>query len=174
MRVIILGFGGREDVVREAGRLQPVIADRTEIAAIDFTGEADLSQIDADCAIVFGGDGSILRAAHQMGERQLPILAVNLGRLGFLADIQAYYAELLDDHQGVARGRMITAINLEPEIQKKLKKSLEEKTSRQLILDYTVDPGILGGLVLKIGDRVLDASLRAQLVAMKETIKRGE
>ncbi|NLS97098.1 MAG: NAD(+)/NADH kinase [Planctomycetaceae bacterium] len=87
MRVIILGFGGREDVVREAHRLQPVIADRAEIAAIDFTGEADLSGIDADCAIVFGGDGSILRAAHQMGERQLPILAVNLGRLGFLADV---------------------------------------------------------------------------------------
>ncbi len=87
MRVILLGFGGREDVVREASRLQPVIADRVEIAAIDFTGEADLSRIDADCAIVFGGDGSILRAAHQMGARQLPILAVNLGRLGFLADI---------------------------------------------------------------------------------------
>ena len=87
MRVIILGFGGREDVVREAVRLQPVIADRAEIAAIDFSGEADLSQIDADCVIVFGGDGSILRAAHQMGERQLPILAVNLGRLGFLADV---------------------------------------------------------------------------------------
>lgn len=87
MRVIILGFGGRQDVVREADRLQPVIAHRAEIAGIDFTGEADLSQIDADYAIVFGGDGSILRAAHQMGERQLPILAVNLGRLGFLADI---------------------------------------------------------------------------------------
>lgn len=87
MRVIILGFGEREDVVREAERLQPVIADHAEIAAIDFTGEADLTQIDADYVIVFGGDGSILRAALQMGERQLPILAVNLGRLGFLADI---------------------------------------------------------------------------------------
>lgn len=87
MRVIILGFGGREDVLREAARLQPVIADRAEIAAIDFTGEEDLTPYDADCTIVFGGDGSILRAAHQMGERQLPILAVNLGRLGFLADV---------------------------------------------------------------------------------------
>jgi NAD+ kinase len=87
MRVIILGFGGREDVVREAERLQPVIADRAEIAAVDLTGETDLSQIEADYAIVIGGDGSILRAAHQMGERQLPVLAVNLGRLGFLADI---------------------------------------------------------------------------------------
>jgi len=87
MRVILLGFGGREDVVREAERLKPVIADRAEIAAVDFSGEADLSQIEADYAIVFGGDGSILRAAHQMGERQLPVVAVNLGRLGFLADL---------------------------------------------------------------------------------------
>lgn len=111
--------------------------------------------------------------AKQMIINFCHLLADN-NRLGFLADIQAYYAELLDEHQGISRGRMITAIDLEPEIQKKLKKSLEEKTSRQLILDYAVDPGILGGLVLKIGDRVLDASLRAQLVAMKETIKRGE
>lgn len=87
MRVIILGFGGREDVVRESERLRPVIAERAEIAATDFTGEADLSQVDADYAVVLGGDGSILRAAHQMGERQLPVVAVNLGRLGFLADL---------------------------------------------------------------------------------------
>ena len=40
-------------------------------------------------AIVLGGDGSILRAAHQMGHRQLPVIAVNLGKLGFLADLLA-------------------------------------------------------------------------------------
>lgn len=87
MRVIILGFGGREGVVRESERLEPIIAAHAEIAAMDFTGEADLSEIDADYAVVLGGDGSILRAAHQMGQRQLPVIAVNLGRLGFLADL---------------------------------------------------------------------------------------
>jgi NAD+ kinase len=45
-------------------------------------------------AIVLGGDGSILRAAHQMGFRQWPVLGVNLGRLGFLAALQP---EQLDD-----------------------------------------------------------------------------
>ena len=44
--------------------------------------------IDAELAIVLGGDGSILRAAHQMGFHQLPVLGVNLGRLGFLAGLQ--------------------------------------------------------------------------------------
>jgi F-type H+-transporting ATPase subunit delta len=101
------------------------------------------------------------------------LLADN-NRLGFLADIQAFYAQLLDEHQGVSRGEVVTAINLDKEQRDSLKSSLEKKVNRQLILEYTVDPRILGGLVLKVGDRIMDASLRAQLVAMKETIKRGE
>jgi len=74
----------------------------------------------------------------------------------------------------VSRGEVVTAIKLDKDLKDKLKSSLEEKVSRQLVLEYAVDPSILGGLVLKVGDRIMDASLRAQLVAMKETIKRGE
>lgn len=87
MRVMMLGFGERPDVVREAERLRPLVGQYAEVVFSDFTGEADLSHIEADLAIVFGGDGSILRAAHQMGYRQRPVIAVNLGRLGFLADL---------------------------------------------------------------------------------------
>lgn len=87
MRVLLLGFGGRTGVVEGAERLRPVIQRFAQIAAEDFSGAADLSGVEADLAIVLGGDGSILRAAHQMGYRQLPVAAVNLGRLGFLADL---------------------------------------------------------------------------------------
>ncbi len=59
------------------------------IVAEDFSGQEDVSGVEADLAIVLGGDGSILRAAHQMGQRQLPVIAVNLGKLGFLADISS-------------------------------------------------------------------------------------
>lgn len=111
--------------------------------------------------------------SHQMIVNFCYLLADN-NRLRFLADIQAYYAQLLDEHQGVSRGEMITAFDLDEDLRNSLKNSLEEKVGRQLVLNYAVDPDILGGLVLKVGDRVLDASLRAQLVAMKETIKRGE
>src|SRR5262249_46002099 len=58
-----------------------------DIVLYDETFAADLSKVDADFAVVMGGDGSILRAAHQMDQHQLPVLGVNLGKLGFLADL---------------------------------------------------------------------------------------
>ncbi len=87
LRLVVLGFGGRPDVLREAERLRPVIERYADIVAADFSGSDDLSDTMADAAVVIGGDGSILRAAGQMSRNQLPVIAVNLGRLGFLADI---------------------------------------------------------------------------------------
>lgn len=87
MRVLLLGLGGRPGVAEEAQRLRPAIQGHAQIVAEDFSGTKDMSQVEADLAIVLGGDGSILRAAHQMGYRQVPVAAVNLGRLGFLADL---------------------------------------------------------------------------------------
>ena len=86
-RAIVLGAAGRPNVVREAERLRPLIERYVAVLVTDFRGEVDLGDIEADVAIVLGGDGSILRAAQQMGKRQLPVIAVNLGKLGFLADV---------------------------------------------------------------------------------------
>jgi len=57
------------------------------IVAVDSGQELDFSSLAADLVVVLGGDGAILRACRQMGARQMPILGVNLGRLGFLADL---------------------------------------------------------------------------------------
>ena len=57
-----------------------------------------LDEFEADFAVVLGGDGAILRACRQMGSRQLPVLGVNLGRLGFLADLSpSDFAARLDE-----------------------------------------------------------------------------
>jgi NAD+ kinase len=87
-RAILLGSGERARVLQAAEELRPHIKATLDLVAEDFTFERDLSNLDADLVIVLGGDGSILQAARQMGERQIPVVGVNLGRLGFLADIQ--------------------------------------------------------------------------------------
>ena len=88
LKALLLGSGDRRPkILAEVERLRPAIESCVEIVGEDFSYESDLSQVSADIAIVFGGDGSILRAAKQMGERQIPVLGVNLGKLGFLADI---------------------------------------------------------------------------------------
>ena len=89
LRVFLLGAGGRPDVLAEAERLRPAIERHARIVRTDFTGMEDLSNVEADLAIVLGGDGSILRAARQMGHRQVPVVAINLGKLGFLANLIA-------------------------------------------------------------------------------------
>lgn len=87
LRAILLGSGDRPKVAETVEQLRPAIERHLSVVAVDLTNEADLGALEADLAIVFGGDGSILRAAGQMGYRQLPVLGVNLGKLGFLADL---------------------------------------------------------------------------------------
>jgi NAD+ kinase len=87
-RAIILADGSRAEMREAADRLKPVIERHLPITAVSLDFAADLDTANADLAIVLGGDGSILRAAHQMGYQQLPVLGVNLGKLGFLAALQ--------------------------------------------------------------------------------------
>lgn len=87
MKIFLLGYGKRQGVREMVKKLRDEIREIAEIAVEDLTGKKDLSTHDADVALVFGGDGSILRAVRQMGTRQIPVMAVNLGRLGFMADV---------------------------------------------------------------------------------------
>lgn len=87
MRVLVLGYQNRTGVAETIQQLRPLIEQKVEVVQEDLTGKADLSCTEADIALVFGGDGSILRAVQQMGTHQLPVLSVNLGRLGFLAGL---------------------------------------------------------------------------------------
>ncbi len=95
-------------------------------------------------------------------------------RLPFVLDIKNYYQRLLDAYEGVVRGSLVTAIEISDKKKEKIRKDLEVQLKKKFILEYLVDKGILGGVVLKVGDKVYDASLKAQLNILKEKIKRGE
>ena len=85
--IVVLGYGQPEVAKTEMARLGPLIELQAAITLLDIGEYKDLSTVNAEFAVVLGGDGAILRAAKQMAYRQLPVVGVNLGRLGFLADL---------------------------------------------------------------------------------------
>ncbi len=72
--------------------------DGIELVASLTANDEACTEFDAEVAFVVGGDGAILRACRWFGEKQIPILGVNLGRLGFLADInQSDLQQIIND-----------------------------------------------------------------------------
>lgn len=92
LKLIILTGSDNRRIFDGWQELRPWLAAQPNVAlAGEFTAaEAIPSDLAADMVIVLGGDGSILRGCRQLGVRQLPILGINLGRLGFLADLSPH------------------------------------------------------------------------------------
>jgi NAD+ kinase len=105
LRVMILGNGTRAGVVdrtrRLAGRVEAI--DGLELAGVDLSSDSDLSALQADVAVVFGGDGTVLHTARRMQDRPIPVIGVNLGRLGFLTELTPETFE--DALEDLAAGR---------------------------------------------------------------------
>jgi NAD+ kinase len=87
--IVILGNGTKPEVHAEAQRLAGALLGepRIQLVAVDLSSDSDLSKLKADVALVLGGDGTVLHTARRMGEHPTPVLGINVGRLGFLADL---------------------------------------------------------------------------------------
>ena len=95
-------------------------------------------------------------------------------RFGFLDTINEHYQKMADELKGVARASLVAATELPAETIEKIRTTLSKKTGKDIILEVEQDPGLIGGIVTRIGDLVLDGSIRTQLLNMRETLKRGE
>ncbi|WP_295638287.1 ATP synthase F1 subunit delta [uncultured Mailhella sp.] len=107
-------------------------------------------------------------------EQRFCALLADKGRLPLLPAIAADFSVMLDEARGISRGVVTTAVELDDAHKDSIKNKLESQTERKLELEYVIDPSIIGGIVFRVGDKVYDASLRAQLDNLRESIKRGE
>ncbi len=103
-------------------------------------------------------------------ENFVRVLAEN-GRLGVLADIRTQYEVLKNERQGVVDAEIHTAFALDPAQVADLVSRLEKKTARKVNARVSVDPSLIGGVRIVIGDQVIDGSARAQLAALENALK---
>jgi F-type H+-transporting ATPase subunit delta len=106
--------------------------------------------------------------------RSFLILLYDKGRFVYLANVNDYYQKLADDLKGIARASLVSATELSSEVVEKIRSTLSDKTGKDIILEVEQDPSLIGGIVTRIGDLVLDGSIKTQLLNMRESLKRGE
>jgi F-type H+-transporting ATPase subunit delta len=102
------------------------------------------------------------------------MLLFEKGRVSFIVSINEFFQKLADELKGVASASLVSATELSAEAVEKIRSALSKKTGKEIVLDVQQDPGLIGGIVTKIGDLVLDGSIKTQLLNMRESLKRGE
>ena len=91
-------------------------------------------------------------------------------RLGLISQIAQGYDDLLDEQLGKVEVDLTVAHKLSPEQMEQAKQKISKALGREAIVYQYVDESVLGGVVVRIGDKLIDASVRYQLQAMKEQL----
>ncbi len=101
-------------------------------------------------------------------------LLAQKNRANVLPEIATAFQAMVDVERNVCQGVVITAKALSPELLEKTKQTLEKITGKQVVLNTEVDESIIGGMIAKVGDIILDGSIKTQLEGLKESIKGSE
>lgn len=97
-------------------------------------------------------------------------VVIDRGRIALLPDIIDVYLELSHVERNIAEAQVRLAVDLTDEEETRLIRELTELTGKEIYLEKTIDPSILGGMIVTIGDRRIDGSLKRQLHEMKTTL----
>ncbi len=100
-------------------------------------------------------------------------LRMEKNRMSMIRDVGSFYQRLLDELSNISRAEVTSATPLSAEAVESIKASLEKTTGRSIVVETVVDPALIGGVVARVGDLVLDGSVRTQLASIKENLMKG-
>jgi F-type H+-transporting ATPase subunit delta len=101
-------------------------------------------------------------------------LVVQKKRAAIIPDIAEEFAALVDAENNVCQGHVVSAIALNDDTLKKVRETLAKLTGKDVQLTTSIDTSIIGGIIAKVGDLVLDGSIRTQIAGLKDSIKGRE
>jgi F-type H+-transporting ATPase subunit delta len=100
-------------------------------------------------------------------------LLIEKHRMPAVFRIRRYYDTLWEQAHHILPVQIATAIALDEGVAKQLGEQIEKSTGQRIELTQSVDPNILGGIVLRVGNSILDASIRNRLENLRKAVARG-
>ena len=163
------------ELARDGDALDAVAADLAVFKTL-LDESADLRRLIRSPVISREDQGKALAALGEragfaeLTTRFLGVVAEHRRLFALPGMIEAYSA-MLAEHKGEVGAELVSAVPLQKEQVTTLEKQLSSAVGKQVMLAARVDPGLLGGLVVRVGSRMLDASLRTKLRQLELAMK---
>jgi len=138
------------------GKLAPVF-DRVTVAGLRDPS-VPMKQRVAALSAALAGEPAVVRS--------LMVLLLETDRIALVPQIALAFGDLVDRREGIAKARITTAVPLKEPDQRELVNRLERESERKLRATFAVDPTLIGGAKVQIGDHLIDSSVRAKLAAL--------
>lgn len=151
-----------EQVGAELEQIGQVIAVDPQIQAFLESPSIGLEERRQVLERAFGGASPLVRNFLQVANRR--------GMTGKLAQVIEAYDELLDERLGKVEVDVTVAVRLSPEELENVRKRVSSALQKDAVVHQYVDESIIGGMILRVGDRVIDSSVRYQLEAIRKNL----
>jgi len=100
----------------------------------------------------------------------LVMLLVSRGRLNIVTDVAKEYARMVDEKKGIAHADVQAAVSLSSDDEDKLARRLGDIIGSKVVVSTDVAPEIIGGLIIKVGDKLIDGSTKSKFTALKKSM----
>jgi len=139
----------------------------------ELTEEEELMALLQNPRLPFDAKKSLLQ--KRLGEINplafnLALLLVDKGIFRLGPEIAQQYNRLLDAHRGIEHAEVTTALPLGDEEREAISRHLGEMVKRKVVIDAQVDSSIIGGFIARIGDTLIDGSVRQRLEALRKNL----
>ncbi|GAB4237486.1 MAG: ATP synthase F1 subunit delta [Deltaproteobacteria bacterium] len=165
------------DIGQEDRQLRRVLSEVEEFAkALDAS--ADLRELmeaehvnrrDKQAAL----DAVLSKAGFLPPTRSFLSLLVDKGRMNILLPILGELRRMVEEREGIERVEVSVPLPMSVTQKDMLKTVLERRTGKRVVLEESVDPAVLGGLVVRMGSTVYDGSVRTQIRQIRENLQKG-
>jgi F-type H+-transporting ATPase subunit delta len=143
----------------------------------DYLGARQLAFILSEPNIQFERKEQVVRDLLQDKVQKdalgLALLIVERQHVEGVKQVRDEFERLYDNYRGQAHAELTTAAPLDDDLREQVKADLQRVTGKRIILHERVDPTILGGAIARVGDTLIDGSVRRKLSLLRQQILRG-
>ncbi|MCL5965709.1 MAG: ATP synthase F1 subunit delta [Deltaproteobacteria bacterium] len=167
----LLDIGQQErkarQILAEVGRFARFLSEAPPLK--EALSAAHINRRDKHAAL----EAAIARLSVLPVTRNFLLLLIDKGRVGILPQILVELRRFVEEAEGVERVEVVVPMAMSGTQRDLLRTTLERQTGKKVELEESVDPAVLGGMVVKVGSTVYDGSIRTQIEQIRQNLEKG-